>query len=132
MHVLPDDTNGAVLRLAPLDADRCGRADVPHAGRVAHLGATDQHVVLLAETEEGMALSQLQPAAERARHAAPVSTPVPLPPALARSAATHVVSLVCGKAHVALLDAGGTVWTYGAGGQGQLGHGDMETLASPR
>lgn len=117
---------------------------------IAGLGATEETVLILTQTKEGIDLSQLAlqqsdeaegeaPEAAKSAKSTPPGphpesrlVPVCLPPSLARAAASHIVSLVCGKAHVALLDAGGTLWTFGAGGHGQLGHGDMETLAVPR
>ncbi|XP_067411527.1 RCC1 domain-containing protein 1 isoform X2 [Emydura macquarii macquarii] len=50
----------------------------------------------------------------------------PLPPAL------RARKLVLGHEHAALLGPAGTVYTWGSGRHGQLGHGGLETVAEPR
>ncbi|KAB2084499.1 hypothetical protein ES319_A05G338100v1 [Gossypium barbadense] len=48
------------------------------------------------------------------------------------SSASSVSMLACGGAHVVGLTSGGKVLTWGRGNSGQLGHGDMDCLLSPK
>lgn len=38
----------------------------------------------------------------------------------------------CGEDHAAYVDYNGNVFTWGFGGDGQLGHGDTNTMATPK
>lgn len=46
--------------------------------------------------------------------------------------AVRVVEVAAGWGHSLVRDDGGRVYSWGFGGDGQLGHGDLENSASPR
>jgi alpha-tubulin suppressor-like RCC1 family protein len=45
---------------------------------------------------------------------------------------SNVRSVSCGSAHTAMILADGTIWTFGRGGQGRLGHGDQANQYWPK
>jgi alpha-tubulin suppressor-like RCC1 family protein len=44
----------------------------------------------------------------------------------------HVVTVACGEQHSAVLAADGSVFTFGIGKAGQLGHGDFRAQSRPK
>ena len=49
-----------------------------------------------------------------------------------QSAGTSVLQVACGAAHTIALCDNGDVYTWGRGGFGRLGHGDVRSLKAPR
>ncbi len=47
-------------------------------------------------------------------------------------ALTLIIQVAAGETHSAALDSAGTVWTWGDGSYGRLGHGDDITLLHPK
>ena len=55
-----------------------------------------------------------------------------LPKKVEAFAGQHVVAVSAGERHNLALTADGAVWGWGAGGNGQLGHGDVQDQLLPK
>ena len=52
--------------------------------------------------------------------------------ALSRTAGSRIVKVACGANHSMAMDTDGRVYTWGFGGYGRLGHGDVKNALEPR
>uniref|UniRef100_A0A914WR58 Uncharacterized protein n=1 Tax=Plectus sambesii TaxID=2011161 RepID=A0A914WR58_9BILA len=134
--------------LSPL---QCIRSDVPAAeGRLSHFGlcrlsrkesavttCTDRLRALLACTDESAFLAVNGGDSTRLFkvYDADSWTDDGCPPVLLQlglADSVCVQQMVCGKAHVVLLDSRGRVLTFGIGSRGELGHGAVASEQQPK
>ncbi|KAF9575878.1 hypothetical protein EC968_001261 [Mortierella alpina] len=62
----------------------------------------------------------------------PTKSPVPQAPAIAQRPEVVYTRVWAGEAHMLALDTEGTLYSWGSGRHGQLGHGDLSSFSAPK